>query len=449
MKSLLLLPVLFGSILLAGCASPRSGPVGPGSTATPQRAATLTGETLTQESTPSALDLLVPTLADLAPTRTPVPTGTPDVLAASASDLIQKTRLSGQELMGLEYDRWINLGISLLLVLAGYLLGTGLLRWVFPWLVRRTKTVLDDRLLQVSGGQLRWLIVVLTLKYATNRLDMIPAESKTVLNDLYFFLILFLVVVVLWRLTDLVAGQVKDQSNNAGSREGLSSLIRLSVWFLRFLLIIFAVSISLAHFAINITGVAIFLVVIGVVLSLAGRDVLADMMAGVIILIDRPYRVGDRIDLTSLNSWGDVVDIGMRSTRILTWENRLVIIPNSQMGKNQIVNYSLPDASCYDMVGFVTAYENDVEQIRQSIASAVGLVEGVQKGRPVNVQLRELSEYSMLFKVGWWIGSYHDIYPVRDMVNRVVLQTLAETGAMLPFERGSLKVAVNADDKKP
>jgi small-conductance mechanosensitive channel len=80
---------------------------------------------------------------------------------------------------------------------------------------------------------------------------------------------------------------------------------------------------------------------IALVISLAARDVLADIVSGAIIMIDRPFRVGDRIDVPNTDSWGDVVDIGIRSTRILTWDNLLVIVPNSQIGKNQIVNYRL------------------------------------------------------------------------------------------------------------
>ena len=58
--------------------------------------------------------------------------------------------------------------------------------------------------------------------------------------------------------------------------------------------------------------------VLALAFSLAGRDVLADIISGAINLIDRPYRVGDRIDLPSIKSWGNVVESGMRSTRSLT-----------------------------------------------------------------------------------------------------------------------------------
>jgi small-conductance mechanosensitive channel len=439
---LVLTAVVTGLSWLSGCAG-----TAPKETTSPNQSTAISQPDGAAAPPPAgAPDLsALATLAESLPTRTPVPTATPGVLASGASALAQEVGLAGKSLLGLEYSQWINLVISLLFILAGYLIGTGLIRWILPRLVRKTKTDFDDRLLQVTGNPLRWLVVVLTLRFATYRLEIIQAEVKTFLDDVFFFLALFLVALVVWRLINLAADQVKERARNAGDHERAASLIRLAVGFLRLMVIVFAVSILLTHFGINITGITIVLALVAVVLSLAARDVLADIVSGAIILIDRPFRVGDQIDLTTINSRGEVVDIGIRSTRILTWDNRLVIIPNSQIGKNQVVNYSYPDPSVYDMTGIVTAYENDVEQVAQLITDAVGSVEGVQKERPIDVLLMEFTENQMLWKTGWWIGSYNDMYPVRDRVNRAVIQALKEADIKWPFTKGSLNVEVNAD----
>ena len=70
---------------------------------------------------------------------------------------------------------------------------------------------------------------------------------------------------------------------------------------------------------------------------------MSDAINGFLILMDEPFRIGDRIEIRDLDTWGDVVDIGLRTTRILTLDNRMVILPNSKIGKSQIVNYSFPD----------------------------------------------------------------------------------------------------------
>jgi MscS family membrane protein len=204
------------------------------------------------------------------------------------------------------------------------------------------------------------------------------------------------------------------------------------------------VSLALAHFGVNITGFAIFLGIIGLALSLAGRDILADIISGAMILIDRPYRIGDRLELPSIDSWGDVLDIGMRSTRVVTLDNRMVVVPNSQIGKDQIVNYSYPDPSFYDQVDIVVAYDNDPEQVGQLLVDTVRSVEGVQKERDIDALLMAFTETQMVFKVGWWIATYDDLYPVHDRVSRAVIQALREAGIVLPYAKSRVSVEMDS-----
>ena len=460
----LFLLFLVGLILIAGCgspgtaltaepsppptatqtASPSPTSTQPASPAEPQPVETGTLEGEGSEPGPSGLEALVPTVANLVPTRTPVPTATPDAVADGVAEILRETGLSGRTLLSLKYADWINLAISLLYILAGYLIGTWLVHWLFPRLVQRTATTLDDELLQTSGSELRWLAVVLILRTSTKRLSFVNADTKTFLADVYFSLALILAVLILWRLVRLAAQQALDMADKTDHRQETESLITLSVWGLRLAVVIFAVSFALAYFGVNITGLAVFLAIIGVALSLAGRDIVADIISGAMILIDRPYRIGDRIDLPSIDSWGDVVDIGMRSTRILTLNNRMVIVPNSQVSKDQIVNYSYPDPSYYDMTDVVVAYDNDADLVGQLLVDTVRSVEGVQTEREIDALLMEFTENQMVFKVGWWIATYDDLFPVRDRVSRAVIQALKDAGVVLPYTTGSVRVEMKS-----
>ena len=424
-------------------ASPSPKSTQPAGSAAPQPVETGTVEGEGSESGPSGLEALVPTLVDIAPTRTPVPTATPDALAEGVAEILRETGLSGKTLLWLQYADWINLGISLLYVLAGYLIGTWLIRWLFPRLVRRTATVLDDRLLQTSGSELRWLAVVLILGFSTNRLTFINVDTKSTLSDIYFSLTLILAVLILWRLIRLAAQQALDRAYKAGDRQQTEALITLLVWGLRLALLILALSFALAYFGVNITGFAVFLGVLGLALSLAGRDILADMISGAIILIDRPYRIGDRLELPSLDSWGDVVDIGMRSTRILSMENRMVVIPNSLVGKNQVVNYSYPDPSYFNLVKVVVAYDNDPDQVSNILETAIRSVEGVQTEREIVAWLMELTEYQMVYWTAWWVATYADRYSVQDRVIRAMMRALKEAGVILPYTKNRVRVEGN------
>ena len=463
MRDSLFLLLTIGLVLLSGCggagtalpAEPSPSPM-PTPSASPLPASTLpptptapppeeTATVAAEQSgdQPSGLEALVPALVDIVPTRTPVPTATPDALAEVITEVIQETGLSGKTLLWLKYADWINLAISLLYVAVAYLIGTWLIRWLFPRLVRRTQTVLDDRLLQASGTELRWLAVVIMLRLATNRLTFVDADAKTFLGDVYFSLIVILAVMIAWRLISLAAQQGLDRAKRRSRRKEAESLISLSVWAARLVVIIAAISFTLTHFGSNVTGLAVFLAIVGLAFSLAGRDILADIVSGAVIFIDRPYRIGDRIALPKIDSWGDVVDIGMRSTRILTLNNRLVIVPNSQIGKDQIINYTYPDPSYYDQIDVVVAYDNDPEQVGKLLVDAVRSVEGVQKERDIDALLMKFTENQMVFLVGWWIATYDDFYPVHDRVSRAVIRALREAGIILPYTKSRVSVEGN------
>ncbi|NIV38502.1 MAG: hypothetical protein GWN58_56535, partial [Anaerolineae bacterium] len=112
------------------------------------------------------------------PTRTPVPTATPGLIARGVEEVAAETGLAYTYFLGLSTSDWINLGISLFIVVLGYLAGTVLIRRILPLITQRTPTGLDDRLLDKLGPDLRWLLVILTLRFATDRLTFISAGVK-------------------------------------------------------------------------------------------------------------------------------------------------------------------------------------------------------------------------------------------------------------------------------
>jgi len=372
-------------------------------------------------------------LGDTVPTRTPEPTATPGPIAREVSEFVEDTLLPEEAFLWLGVEDWINLGISILFVLAGYLIGTWVIRWLLPIIVKKTATPLDDRLLKAAGSEVRWLIVVFILQFATNRLVFISFSFKNVLADIYFLAAFGLIANLAWRLINLAADEAHQRTDHAGRREEFDSLIVLNVWALRFIVFVVGSSILLSHFGVNITGFAILLAVVLVIISLAGSDTVADVVAGAMILLDRPYRVGDRIDIPEIGTWGDVVSIGMRSTQIRARNNRLVIIPNSKLGKDQIVNYSYPDPEYRDQSDIGVAYDNDVKQVMEILEAVVGQVDGVLTGHPIQVLLVEFRENDMVFRVRWWMETYRDFYHVKSRVNKAMIDALKGAEIILSY----------------
>jgi len=199
-------------------------------------------------------------------------------------------------------------------------------------------------------------------------------------------------------------------------------------------------TVLLAHFGINVTALTTALGLGGLAFSLAARDTIADAIAGFIILVDRPFRIGDRIEIQGVGTWGDVTDIGLRTTRIRTRDNRMVIVPNSVIGANQVINYTYPDPRYRIETHVGIGYGTDIERARQVIIDAVRHVEGVLLDRPVDALYNEMGDSAMIFRVRWWIESYIDTRRVFDRVHTALQHALDEAGIECPFPTQSVNL---------
>ncbi len=408
-------------------------------TGTPGAGDSAGGEVPADESsapTPTGL------LDEVIVTRTPEPTATPGVIQQEVSELVARAGLARTTFLGLAVTDWIALVGSLLLVLVGYLIGTWLIRGILPRVVRRTATQFDDRFLEAVGSQVRWLVVLLTLHFVTDRLTFVSAGLKTFLKDAYFIVGLVLAVRIILRLIDLADNWSHERAVEAGRADELEPLIVLLTRLGRVLVIILGLTVLLSYFGVNVTAFATVLGLGGLAISLAAKDTIADAIAGFIVLVDQPYRIGDRIEIQEVGTWGDVVDIGLRTTRIRTRDNRMVIVPNSVIGKNQVINYSYPDPQYRIQTHVGIGYGTDIEKARQIIVDTVRQVEGVLADKPVDALYIEMGDSAMIFRVRWWIESYRDTRRMFDKVHTALQHALDEAGIDCPFPTQTLNLLV-------
>jgi len=367
------------------------------------------------------------------------------LIVEGVSKVAEKSGLAGESFLGLPVEDWISLGISLLIVLAGYLVGTWLIRRLLPRIVKRTGTELDDHLLGAVGPGLRWLVVVLALEFATKQLSFLSPELKTIFSDAYFVLALFMGTRITWRLIDLAEAWYRQRLAEQGRLESLDAVMTLLVRLGRAILGVISISILLTHFGVNITAFAAALAVGGLALALAAKDVIADAIEGFIILVDRPFRIGDRIEIQDVGTWGDVTEIGLRTTRIRTRDNRVVIVPNSVIGANQVINYSYPDPRYRIQTHVGIGYGADLEAARQIIVDTVRQVEGVLPDKPVDALYIEMGDSARIVRVRWWIESYADTRQMLDRVHTVMERALDKAGIEMPFPTQSIRLQVEPE----
>jgi small-conductance mechanosensitive channel len=184
---------------------------------------------------------------------------------------------------------------------------------------------------------------------------------------------------------------------------------------------------------VDVSGLVTTLGIASLAIALAAQNTLSDTISGFTIMMDRPFRIGDRIEIQDLNTWGDVVDIGLRSSRVRTRDNRMVVVPNSVIGKSLVVNHAYPNTQYRIQVHIGIAYGSDIEIARNVMIEAVQGVEGVLANRPVEALFLEFGPSALLFRVRWWINSYEDTRRMFDRVNSSLYHALNEAGIEIPF----------------
>jgi small-conductance mechanosensitive channel len=211
------------------------------------------------------------------------------------------------------------------------------------------------------------------------------------------------------------------------------------------------ISIALSHFGLDVTILWAVIVASAIVIALGTRSVVSDAIGGFLILVDRPFRVGDAVLLESLDTWGEVLEIGAITTRIRTRDNREVVVPNSKIRDGQVTNYSYPDPRYRVQIDIGVAYGSDHDQVRSVIQDAVRGVEGVLPDGPVDVLYLEFGGSTRVIRVRWWVEGIRGEKRVRDRVNVAIERALDDAGIAMPFTTYdlNLKMAGPVGDDQP
>jgi small-conductance mechanosensitive channel len=184
--------------------------------------------------------------------------------------------------------------------------------------------------------------------------------------------------------------------------------------------------------------------VAGVAIGFAAKDTLSNFIAGILLIIDRPFEVGDRIEIWSApkNSatWGDVIDIGLRATKIKTTDNIVIVIPNNEIMKRDIINYTTVTDEIRVRVPIGIAYDANVNKAKELIKDVSLEMDWVMRDPAPQVVVKSFGESSVNLEARIWISQprrrIHTISHVTDRVKEV----FQEAGIEIPFPKRDITI---------
>ncbi len=231
----------------------------------------------------------------------------------------------------------------------------------------KTKTELDDQILRAVLIRLRGLTFVIAFYLAIKEIcngiaktDQIGRHFLVYAEGILFVVFIFLLTMLVVRIIDISLKHLIHKHAKHASETINKALLPLLNKLTIIVVLFIAAVITLGHFGINVSSLLVFLGGGSVAIALAAQETLANMIAGFVIMIDRPFRVGDRIKLPS-GEIGDVYEIGLRSTSILDFDNNLIISPNTELTKAKIINFSYPNKESRVLVEVSVAYGTPIE----------------------------------------------------------------------------------------
>jgi potassium efflux system protein len=220
---------------------------------------------------------------------------------------------------------------------------------------------------------------------------------------------------------------------DAGVVYALERLVHYGVVTVAFL---FALKVGVGA---DYTSLAVLVTALSVGIGLGLKEIAGDVAAGFILLFERPVRVGDRVKLKN-EVEGNVVSIGLRTTKVVTNDRLTVIVPNSRLTNDDYVNWSYLKEPVRIHVPVGVAYGTDVELVREALLAAVSGVARVASEPRPDVRLLRFGESSLDFEVIVWTDDPTAHPQIRSDINFGIEREFRKSSIEIPFPQVDMRV---------
>ena len=250
-----------------------------------------------------------------------------------------------------------------------------------------------------------------------------------------------LILLAFWLLFRMTRKALHLALRRSGVHEYLVRLLIDDIY--RVALLVFAIVMAAEQLGFNVAAALTGLGIAGVALGFAAQDSLANVIAGFLIFIDKPFVVDDWVLVSE--HYGKVTEITLRSTRIQTPRNTFVVIPNKQIIDQVLVNHTKNGQTRVDVpVGI--AYKEHIPRARSTLLTAVPDLEGVAKHPGADVVVEALGPSSVDMKLRVWIDDASQERPVYARVMEASKLALDTAGIQIPYHHLQLFVE-SVDDQ--
>lgn len=279
-------------------------------------------------------------------------------------------------------------GIKILILL----MVLGFFYWLAIYLLKHNKARirLNARRAKIARSVLRYIWVVASMIAIMSQIYFEPSTVKatakaSIWGGIYY---------VLWTSSGQIIHRVLQHYGlNASIEQLLRNILSVLIWVL-------GLATVMAQFGFDIVSLVAGLGIVGLAVGFAAQSTLANFIAGITILLEQSFQVGDWISLN--DNEGRVVLISLRTTHILTRDNITVIIPNSNVASSEVTNLTSKNFVRFD-IRVRIALEDDIDSARSLILQVLTDTEAILSRPETSATVAEIGEYGVFFIVRFWV----------------------------------------------
>ncbi|MCK5419561.1 MAG: mechanosensitive ion channel family protein [Desulfobacterales bacterium] len=332
---------------------------------------------------------------------------------------------------------YLTIALKVTLDIVGFLLAWLILRQVLKFIEKRMKKInlieIQEQLFKIFRKALFYALVLVAGSYIIGLLNIALLEK--IFHALFVILFAgpsknFLIVTIRY-LQSRVAHKTDSKIDDI--------VFDLLIRFADFIIYAVAIIIALDILGINVMPFIAGAGIVGLAIGFAAKDTLSNLISGILLIIDRPFEVNDRIEVWSAPAgsatWGDVIDIGLRATKIKTTDNIVIIIPNNEIMRRDIINYTIISEKIRVRINIGIAYDADLQKTKNVILQVAQTTEGVADDPPPKVVVRNFGESSVDLQLRVWI---HDARKRMDTISYItdkVKEAFDREGIEIPYPK--------------
>ncbi len=269
-------------------------------------------------------------------------------------------------------------------------------------------------------------------------------QTPVTISSIFMFIIMMVAFFIFSRLLNRVL--FKGLLTRLGVVESTRFvMIRVN----HYLIMIIGAIVSFQFIGINLSGLAVIFGLLSVGIGFGLQNVTSNFIAGVILLIERPIAIGDRV--TVGDAEGDVMEINIRSTTIRTLNNISIIVPNSEFVSSNVINWSHGDQKIRVEVNVGVSYASDVDTVLRCLREVADEHPEILKVPEPDVLLNEFGDSSWNMRLRVWIPDPKRHHIVRSELNIAIVRKFRENNIEIPFPQRDLHLrtpeAITVDNR--